>query len=47
MNEHLDDILYPPLEPYETGELIVGDGHRGLRVARLHDTNRAKRLRDL
>ncbi len=28
MNEHLDDILYPPIEPYETGELIVGDGHR-------------------
>ena len=28
VNEHLDDILYPPIEPYETGELIVGDGHR-------------------
>jgi len=25
---HLDDILYPPLEPYETGELFVGDGNR-------------------
>ena len=28
VNEHLDDILYPPIEPYETGELIVGDGNR-------------------
>jgi proline iminopeptidase len=28
MNEHLDDILYPPIEPYESGELIVGDGNR-------------------
>lgn len=28
MNEHLDDILYPPIEPYEIGELIVGDGNR-------------------
>src|SRR5436190_4568806 len=28
MNEQLDEILYPPIEPYETGELIVGDGHR-------------------
>jgi proline iminopeptidase len=25
---HLDDILYPPIEPYETGELLVGDGQR-------------------
>ena len=25
---HLDDILYPPIEPYETGELFVGDGNR-------------------
>ncbi|MFT4281122.1 prolyl aminopeptidase [Microbacterium sp.] len=25
---HLDGILYPPLEPYETGELLVGDGQR-------------------
>ncbi|GAA5034038.1 prolyl aminopeptidase [Microbacterium fluvii] len=25
---HLDEILYPPIEPYETGELLVGDGHR-------------------
>ena len=25
---HLDDILYPPLEPYETGELLVGEGNR-------------------
>ena len=24
----LDDILYPPIEPYETGMLLVGDGHR-------------------
>jgi proline iminopeptidase len=24
----LDEILYPPIEPYETGELLVGDGHR-------------------
>ncbi|UJP09161.1 prolyl aminopeptidase [Microbacterium sp. KUDC0406] len=22
------DVLYPPIEPYETGELIVGDGNR-------------------
>lgn len=22
------DALYPPIEPYETGELLVGDGHR-------------------
>jgi len=28
MNEQLDEILYPPIEPYESGELIVGDGHR-------------------
>ncbi|WP_019182315.1 prolyl aminopeptidase [Microbacterium yannicii] len=28
MNEHLDDILYPPIEPYETGELIAGEGNR-------------------
>ena len=28
MNEHLDDILYPPLEPYDTGTLIAGEGHR-------------------
>jgi proline iminopeptidase len=28
MNEQLDEILYPPLEPYESGELIVGDGQR-------------------
>jgi proline iminopeptidase len=28
MTAELDDILYPPIEPYETGELIVGDGHR-------------------
>ncbi len=25
---HLDDILYPPIEPYETGELLVGEGNR-------------------
>ncbi|WP_345801181.1 prolyl aminopeptidase [Microbacterium sp. AZCO] len=25
---HLDSILYPHIEPYETGELIVGDGNR-------------------
>ncbi|WP_243076156.1 prolyl aminopeptidase [Microbacterium sp. SS28] len=25
---HLDDILYPAIEPYETGELLVGDGNR-------------------
>ncbi|WP_243232007.1 prolyl aminopeptidase [Microbacterium sp. CIAB417] len=24
----LDDILYPPIEPYESGELLVGDGQR-------------------
>jgi proline iminopeptidase len=28
VNEHLDDILYPPIEPYETGELIAGEGNR-------------------
>ena len=28
MNEHLDDILYPPIEPYDTGELIAGEGNR-------------------
>ncbi|WP_322410750.1 prolyl aminopeptidase [Microbacterium invictum] len=25
---HLDGILYPPIEPYATGQLIVGDGNR-------------------
>ena len=25
---HLDDILYPEIEPFETGELFVGDGNR-------------------
>lgn len=25
---HLDGILYPPIEPYEEGMLLVGDGHR-------------------
>lgn len=24
----LDDVLYPPIEPYETGMLLAGDGHR-------------------
>jgi proline iminopeptidase len=24
----IDDILYPPIEPYEQGMLLVGDGHR-------------------
>lgn len=24
----LDGILYPPIEPYETGDLLVGDGQR-------------------
>src|SRR5690606_40591650 len=24
----LDDILYPPIEPYDSGLLLVGDGHR-------------------
>jgi proline iminopeptidase len=28
VNEHLDDILYPPIEPYESGELIAGEGNR-------------------
>ena len=28
MNEHLDDILYPPIEPYDTGMLIAGEGNR-------------------
>ncbi|MEZ3161460.1 prolyl aminopeptidase [Microbacterium sp. BWT-B31] len=28
MMTHLDGILYPPIKPYETGELIVGDGQR-------------------
>ncbi|WES63802.1 prolyl aminopeptidase [Microbacter sp. GSS18] len=28
MNPQLEEILYPPIEPYETGELLVGDGHR-------------------
>ena len=28
MNEHLDDILYPEIEPYATGELIAGEGNR-------------------
>ena len=22
------DALYPPIEPYDSGELLVGDGHR-------------------
>ncbi|BDV29505.1 prolyl aminopeptidase [Microbacterium terricola] len=25
---HLDEILYPEIEPYETGELLAGDGNR-------------------
>ncbi len=25
---HLDDILYPPIEPYDEGMLLVGDGQR-------------------
>ena len=25
---HLDRILYPPIEPYATGQLLVGDGNR-------------------
>ena len=25
---HLDDILYPPIEPYETGFLVAGEGQR-------------------
>lgn len=28
MTAHLDGILYPPIEPYDTGELLVGDGNR-------------------
>jgi proline iminopeptidase len=28
VNEHLDDILYPPIEPYDTGILIAGEGNR-------------------
>src|SRR5690606_31161713 len=24
----LDDILYPPIAPYDSGLLLVGDGHR-------------------
>jgi proline iminopeptidase len=28
VNGHLDDILYPPIEPYDTGELIAGEGNR-------------------
>lgn len=24
----LDEVLYPPIEPYDSGELIVGDGNR-------------------
>ena len=28
MNEHLDDILCPEIEPYATGELIAGEGNR-------------------
>ena len=28
MTAHLDGILYPPIEPYDTGELFVGDGNR-------------------
>ncbi|MCC4908481.1 prolyl aminopeptidase [Microbacterium sp. cx-59] len=24
----IDDVLYPPIEPYATGELLVGDGQR-------------------
>lgn len=28
MNEHLDAILYPPIEPYDTGTLIAGEGNR-------------------
>jgi pimeloyl-ACP methyl ester carboxylesterase len=25
---HLDDILYPDIEPYESGYLLAGDGQR-------------------
>ncbi|MGQ2914715.1 prolyl aminopeptidase [Microbacterium aurantiacum] len=28
MTAPLDGILYPPIEPYDTGELLVGDGNR-------------------
>lgn len=28
MNERLDAILYPPIEPYDVGELIAGEGNR-------------------
>lgn len=28
MTAYLDGILYPPIEPYDTGELLVGDGNR-------------------
>jgi proline iminopeptidase len=28
VKEHLDDILYPPIEPYDTGMLIAGEGNR-------------------
>jgi proline iminopeptidase len=28
MNEHLDEILYPAIEPYQTGTLIAGEGNR-------------------
>lgn len=28
MTAPLDGILYPPIEPYDTGELFVGDGNR-------------------
>jgi len=28
MNEHLDEILYPALEPYDAGTLIAGEGNR-------------------
>lgn len=28
MNEQLDDILYAPIEPYDTGTLIAGEGNR-------------------
>jgi len=28
VNERLDAILYPPIEPYDVGELIAGEGNR-------------------
>ena len=28
MNERLEAILYPPIEPYDVGELIAGEGNR-------------------